>query len=63
MITSSQTVHIHPSSVLCGKKAKCIVFSELIHTTRNYAHQVTAIDSAWLPVLAPAVFAKQGFAS
>ena len=59
MVASGQTVHIHPSSVLCGKKAKCIVFSELIHTTRNYAHQVTAIEPSWLPELAPSVFTRQ----
>ena len=56
MIMSSQAVSIHPSSVLSGKKARCIVFGELIHTTRNYARQVTAIDPAWLPELAPSVF-------
>lgn len=56
MLTTNQIVHIHPSSVLCGKKARCIVFGELIHTMRNYARQVSAIDPAWLPELAPSVF-------
>lgn len=59
ILMSSQSVSIHPSSVLCGKKPKCIVFGELIHTTRNYARQVTAVDPSWLPELAPSVFTKR----
>jgi hypothetical protein len=58
VVTSGHTVSIHPSSVLYGKKTRCIVFGELIHTTRNYARQVTAIDPAWLPQLAPSVFLR-----
>lgn len=30
MIATGQAVAIHPSSVLCGKKAECIVFNELV---------------------------------
>ena len=50
---------IHPSSVLCGKKAECIVFNELVRTSRQYARDVVQVDSNWLPELAPAFFARQ----
>ncbi len=30
VIATGQAVAIHPSSVLCGKKAECIVFNELV---------------------------------
>ena len=63
LVASSQSVTIHPSSVLSGKKPKCIVFGELMRTTRNYARQVTAIDPAWLPELAPSVFISKGAAT
>ncbi|KAK9828750.1 hypothetical protein WJX72_001917 [[Myrmecia] bisecta] len=56
VLASSQMVALHPSSVLCGKRPPCCVFSELVCTTRAYARQVTVIDSAWLAELAPAFF-------
>ncbi len=55
-------MHIHPSSVLCGKPTPCIVFGELIHTTRSYARQVSAIEPAWLPEVAPSVFLRSSVA-
>lgn len=59
MVASGQIVSIHPASVLYGKQAKCIVFSELIRTVRSYALNVTAIEPSWLPELAPSVFAAR----
>ena len=61
-MVSGQTVHIHPSSVLCSKNPRCIVFGELIRTSRVYARQVSAIDPAWLPELAPSVFLRNSLA-
>ncbi|KAK9838275.1 hypothetical protein WJX81_001973 [Elliptochloris bilobata] len=58
VLASGQAVALHPSSVLCGKRPACIVFDELLRTTRDYARQVTAIDAAWLPELAPIFFAR-----
>lgn len=56
MIATGQVVTIHPSSVLSSKKPPCIVFDELVLTTRQYARTVTAIDAQWLPELAPHYF-------
>ncbi|CAL5223385.1 g5893 [Coccomyxa viridis] len=53
---SSQTVSIHPSSVLHGRKPRCIVFDELLRTTRRYARNVTAVEPSWLPEAAPMYF-------
>lgn len=39
MLASGQVVALHPSSVLCGKRPACIVYDELLRTTRDYARQ------------------------
>eukprot|EP00250_Pteridium_aquilinum_P014497 c22029_g1_i2 orf=326-2476(+) len=55
-MASGQTVSIHPSSVLFGKKPDCLIFNELVCTTRHYIRNVTRIDSVWLPELASQYF-------
>lgn len=59
VIATSQSVALHPSSVLCGKKAECIVFDQLVRTSRQYARDATVVDATWLPELAPAYFARK----
>jgi len=59
VISSGQQVWIHPSSVLCSKKPECIVFSELVRTTKQYARDVSVIEPRWLPELAPGYFAAK----
>ncbi|KAK9787003.1 hypothetical protein WJX73_003483 [Symbiochloris irregularis] len=59
MVASGQTVSIHPSSVLCGTRPQCIVFDELLHTSRAYARTVSRIEPSWLPEIAPAFFARR----
>ena len=49
-------VKLHPSSVLHGKAPECIVFNEVIKTTRQYVRGITKIESSWLPELAPFFF-------
>jgi ATP-dependent RNA helicase DHX8/PRP22 len=56
-------VWIHPSSTLVGCKPECIVFNELVRTTKQYAREVSAIEPRWLPELAPAFFAAKASAS
>lgn len=56
VISSGQQVWLHPSSTLLGKKSPCIVFSELVQTTKAYAREVTAIEEAWLLELVPGFF-------
>jgi ATP-dependent RNA helicase DHX8/PRP22 len=59
VIATGQVVKIHPSSVLCGKKVECVLFNELLHTSKCYIRECTAIEPRWLPELAPAFFAAK----
>jgi ATP-dependent RNA helicase DHX8/PRP22 len=59
VLATGQPVHIHPSSVLCGKKPECMVFNELVRTTKQYAREVCRIQARWLAELAPAFFAAK----
>lgn len=59
VIATGQAVHLHPSSVLRGKAPECVVFSELVRTTKQYAREVCRIQARWLPELAPAFFAAK----
>lgn len=64
-LVGGQQVGIHPSSVLAqaqarkgagGVKHKCVLFTELVRTTKLYMRDVTAMDAAWLPEVAPRIF-------
>ncbi|MCO5599942.1 hypothetical protein L7F22_054049 [Adiantum nelumboides] len=55
-MSSGQTVVVHPSSVLFGKKPDCLIFNELVCTTRHYIRNVTHTDFVWLPELASQYF-------
>eukprot|EP00877_Chromochloris_zofingiensis_P014727 jgi/Chrzof1/9508/Cz04g05220.t1 len=63
VIATGQLVHVHPSSVLCRKRPECIVFNELVRTTKQYARDVCRIQPRWLPELAPAFFAAKAGAA
>lgn len=54
-IANGRTVSIHPSSVLFGQAPECVVYNELVRTSRDYMRDLTRIDPAWLPELAPQV--------
>jgi ATP-dependent RNA helicase DHR2 len=49
----NQTVSIHPSSVLFGKKVEAIVFSEFVFTTKPYARGVSAVRVGWIDEVLP----------
>lgn len=60
-IKGGQPVHIHPSSVLFSgsggrKLPKCVVFTEMLITGKQYMRGVTAIEPAWLVELLPGMF-------
>ena len=54
-----ETAAIHPTSVLLRRRAKCVIFNDLLFTSRFYMRIVTEIDAAWLPELAPQAFCLQ----
>ncbi|KAF2085408.1 ATP-dependent RNA helicase [Saccharata proteae CBS 121410] len=47
-LVGNQTVAIHPSSVMFGKKVEAIVFSEFVFTNRSYARGVSAVRLDWV---------------
>ena len=49
-------VYIHPSSALFSRNPECFVYHELVLTTREYCHNVTAIEPKWLVEVAPQFF-------
>ncbi len=57
----SSQVHIHPSSVLSARNPfpDCIVYNELVLTSKQYLRDCTVIDSRWLPELAPRVYGSE----
>ncbi|KAF6148019.1 hypothetical protein GIB67_024194 [Kingdonia uniflora] len=58
-LASSQTVQIHPSSVLFRSKPECIIFNGLVRTNHSYIRNITRIDPLWLAELAPQYCATQ----
>ncbi|KAI6848872.1 putative ATP-dependent RNA helicase [Hortaea werneckii] len=44
----NQTVGIHPSSVLQGKKVEAVMYNEFVFTTRAWARGVSAVRLSWL---------------
>ncbi|KAK4612256.1 putative ATP-dependent RNA helicase prh1 [Fulvia fulva] len=47
----SQTVAIHPSSVLFGRKVEAIMYNEFVFTNKAYARGVSAVQLRWLEEL------------
>lgn len=58
-LATSQSVRIHPSSVLFRTKPDCVIFNELVRTTQNYVKNLTRIDPLWLAELAPQYYATE----
>ncbi|KAK5112646.1 hypothetical protein LTR62_003962 [Meristemomyces frigidus] len=54
-------VYMHPSSALFGKAAaEHVIYHSLVETTREYMHNVTAIEPKWLVEAAPTFFRVAG---
>ncbi|KAL1970132.1 hypothetical protein VTN77DRAFT_6537 [Rasamsonia byssochlamydoides] len=47
-IVGNQTVAIHPSSVLFGRKVEAIMYTEFVFTNRSYARGVSAVQMDWV---------------
>ena len=59
-MSSALEVHLHPSSSMFSAKAPCILFNELVETSKKYIRAVTPIESSWLIEAAPRYFATGG---
>lgn len=53
-IMGSQTVGIHPSSILFGKKVEAIMYYEFVYTTKPFARVVSVVQMDWLTEASPA---------
>lgn len=47
-IVGNQTVAIHPSSVLFGRKVEAIMYNEFLYTNKAYAKGVSAVQLRWV---------------
>ena len=47
-LCSRQTVFIHPSSSLFGKKKDAVVYSELVSTSKKYLKNISSIPIEWI---------------
>lgn len=47
-IIGNQTVAIHPSSVLFGRKVEAIMYNEFVFTNKAYARGVSAVQLRWI---------------
>ncbi|MCJ1248497.1 putative ATP-dependent RNA helicase dhr2 [Trapelia coarctata] len=47
-ILGNQTIAIHPSSGLFGKKVEAIMYNEFVFTNRSYARGVSAVQMDWI---------------
>ncbi|OWA49823.1 ATP-dependent RNA helicase DHX8 [Hypsibius exemplaris] len=55
-LVDNQVVYIHPSSALFNHQPEWVVYHEVVHTTKEYMREVTAVDPKWLVEFAPAFF-------
>lgn len=47
-MVGNQTVAVHPSSGLFGKKVEAIMYNEFVYTNRSYARGVSAVQMDWI---------------
>eukprot|EP00903_Cladosiphon_okamuranus_P014779 g13692.t2 len=61
-VIGGREAQIHPSSSLWRRNppAKCVVFTELLSTSRDFIKTVTAVDASWLRELVPQYFKSSG---
>jgi ATP-dependent RNA helicase DDX35 len=50
---SENSLAIHPSSIVCAYPPDWVMFHEVVHTTREYMHDVSQIEPSWLLEVAP----------
>ena len=55
-IVEGTPVYIHPSSALFNRAPEWCIYHELILTTREYCHNVLAVEPKWLVEVAPQFF-------
>jgi HrpA-like RNA helicase len=59
VLSSREEVAIHPSSCLFARKAPCVLFQELVLTSKRYIRELTVVDEEWLAELAPDFYSAE----
>lgn len=52
-VRDSSILYIHPSSVLFRRVPKCVVYGEVVETTKAFMRDVCVIEEEWLTQIAP----------
>lgn len=52
-IKGNNTVLIHPNSALFEEQPRCVLYHEMVFTTKEYMRQVIEIEPSWLLEVAP----------
>ncbi|CAJ0924802.1 unnamed protein product [Ranitomeya imitator] len=52
-VKKQQSVFIHPNSSLHEEQPRCIIYHELVFTSKEFMRQIIEIDSTWLLEVAP----------
>merc|ERR1719223_1387663 len=52
-VNAPQTVYMHPGSTLFTRKPQCVLFTEVVLTTKLYMREVLAIDRSILNECVP----------
>ncbi|KAM4796590.1 ATP-dependent RNA helicase DHX33 [Rhinophrynus dorsalis] len=58
-VSTHQPVTIHPSSVLFHCKPACVIYNELLHTSKCYMRDLCVVDADWLFETAPDYFRRK----
>lgn len=48
-----EKVYIHPGSVLNESRPRCVFYSELVLTSKEYIRVVSEIEPSWIAGIAP----------
>ncbi|KAM1744465.1 hypothetical protein TB2_011078 [Malus domestica] len=57
-LANGEVVSIHPSSII-RNRPECLIYNELVETSRKFIRNTTRIDFLWLTELAPQFYAMQ----
>ncbi|XP_066432942.1 ATP-dependent RNA helicase DHX33 [Eleutherodactylus coqui] len=58
-VETHQPVSIHPSSILFHCKPACVIYNELLHTSKCYMRDLCVVDADWLFDAAPEYFRRK----
>lgn len=55
-IRDGSVLHVHPNSALFRRVPSCVVYCDVVETTKVFMCNVTAIEPSWLPEISPLLY-------